>query len=75
MAEATQTNGRTNLIGWIAGPLVGTVLGVFVSEFKDVSDHSNRIGILETSMFDLRRRVDSMDQKLDRLLELYNPKH
>src|SRR5262245_37647067 len=28
MAEATATNGRTSLVGWIAGPMVGTVLGI-----------------------------------------------
>jgi hypothetical protein len=65
-------NGRLNLVGWVAGPLVGTVLGIVVSEFKNVNDHANRIGILETSMLELRRRMDGVDHKLDRILENQN---
>ena len=65
-------SGRLNLVGWVAGPLVGTVLGIIVSEFKNVSDHANRIGVLETSMLELRRRMDEVDRKLDRILENQN---
>ena len=64
----------SGLAGWIAGPLVGTVLGIIVSEFKNVADHANRISVLETSMLDLRARVNGMDAKLDRLLEFHNGK-
>jgi hypothetical protein len=74
MAENAATNGRASLVGWIAGPMVGTVLGVIVSEFKNVADHANRIGVLEASMLDLRQRVNGMDAKIDRLLEFHNAK-
>jgi hypothetical protein len=75
MPDQPAANGRLNLVGWIAGPLVGTVLGVIVSEFKNVSDHANRISILETSVVEIRRQIDAIDKKLDRLIEFHNGRH
>jgi hypothetical protein len=70
MADQPTMNGRANIVGWIAGPMVGTILGVIVSEFKNVSDHANRISILEVSTHELHSRIEKIDQKLDKLLEI-----
>jgi hypothetical protein len=73
--ESPVITSRGTMIGWIAGPLVGTVLGVIVSEFKSVSDHANRISVLEVATQEVKRRIDNIDQKLDKLLEFHNGKH
>jgi cell shape-determining protein MreC len=75
MADQLISNGsKVNVIAWIAVPLVSTVLGVIVSEFKSVTDHANRISVLEVATQDLKSRIEKIDQKLDRLLEFHREK-
>lgn len=55
----------TDIISWI-GPLA---LAAVTWIFKQVSDLKTRIAVLETNHGNLDKKLDSIESKLDRLIE------
>jgi hypothetical protein len=70
MSTISTTNGQSKLLGWVLGAIFAPIALAFTGTITNLAITSaGRISALEATLFDIRRDLDAMDRKLDRLLE------
>ncbi|HXG12264.1 MAG TPA: hypothetical protein VNK04_21090 [Gemmataceae bacterium] len=71
--SSTSANG-TKVLWWIIGLLTSVLLAVGGGAVSVVKTSAERIAVLESQLMDTRQQLVLINQKLDRLLDLYRGK-
>jgi uncharacterized protein HemX len=68
MSNATP-NGSNKTILWVLGFFVTAVLGAATHTYALFQSSLERIAVLEQRYYDVNRRLDAIEHKIDQLLE------